>query len=784
MSSASPPARSTNLPTPLTSLVGRERELATLCDLLRRDYVRLLTLTGPGGVGKTRLALRLAENAAGDFPDGTWFVPLASIRDPALVPSAIAQALDVRETGHRSLLERIAHFLQGKDGLLILDNFEHVVASAPIVTELLSRCPSLTCVVTSRALLRVSGEHAFPVPPLPLPPAAHATTAERASMSPAVRLFVSRAQAARPDFSLTDANAAEVEAICRRLDGLPLAIELAAARARHFTPTELAGRLVAREGGSALHVLAGGLRDAPDRQQTLRYAIAWSYDLLDPQEQVLFRRLAVFVGGFTLEVAEAVANAASDAPIDVVEGIAALVDQSLLQQEEEGAGTSRYGMLETIRAFGLERLAAGGEGEEIRRRHAEWCLAVAERAGPHVKGPEAAIWLAALERDHANLRVALSWLLERGDGPRLVRLAGAFWPFWQEHAHYREGRQWLEVALGLGPDAPAADRLRALNGAGTLAWYQTDIVQARQWHEQALALAREVGDRQIEAFSLSNLGAQAAELGEHDQAVASFEAGLALARAIGDCDTMISALHNLAYASWMRGEYAVAADRFGEALTLAREHGRVWLMPTALNGIGFATVDLGDYRRATASFHEALASGSARGNLGDIIDTLEGLAKVGAATGQVGPAVRLFGAADALRAEIARPQAPTEIAYFAPVLNALRDALGATAFAAAWAGGRALSPQEAMEEALAVQAEPAEMTTETVEKRLAAAHGLSARELEVLRLVATGRSNREIGELLFISRTTAARHVANIFNKLNVASRAQAMAYAHQHGLD
>jgi predicted ATPase/DNA-binding CsgD family transcriptional regulator len=872
MSSASPPARSTNLPTPLTSLVGRERELATLCDLLRRDYVRLLTLTGPGGVGKTRLALRLAENAAGDFPDGTWFVPLASIRDPALVPSAIAQALDVRETGHRSLLERIAHFLQGKDGLLILDNFEHVVASAPIVTELLSRCPSLTCVVTSRALLRVSGEHAFPVPPLPLPPAAHATTAERASMSPAVRLFVSRAQAARPDFSLTDANAAEVEAICRRLDGLPLAIELAAARARHFTPTELAGRLVAREGGSALHVLAGGLRDAPDRQQTLRYAIAWSYDLLDPQEQVLFRRLAVFVGGFTLEVAEAVANAASDAPIDVVEGIAALVDQSLLQQEEEGAGTSRYGMLETVREFALEQLAASGEEAAVHSAHAAYFLALAERAAPLLAGEQQQAWLGHLQVEHANLRVALARSEHTGDVNGALRLAAALWPFWHRRGYWEEGRGWLARLLALA--APVDDvertvRAMALTGAGWLAHYFRELGQndfaaaqaaleegreryrrlgrtdgvvevlvgqswvaqslgeyqrAAELCEEALALSRTLGDHVRIAESLCNLSRATRELGEYARARVLAHEALVLHEAVGHrggkaiallvlgsvardlgepadvrvrCEESLAifrelgdpfgeglSLHNLAVAAYREGNLGLAHTLCEESLAIFRRLDVRGAMAEVLASLGPILDAAGEPELALAALTEALELAWRVGPGKVVAASLEGIAKVAAGQTQELAAIELAGSAAALRAQIAVPVPPNWRADLEQTLATTRATLGEEAFAVAWEQGYERPLPDVIAAAVEVRIiSPARISRTMDVLEIDRPSGLSPRELDVLRLLVAGKTDREIAETLFISPRTASKHVGAILAKLDVASRGDAAVFTVRHGL-
>jgi predicted ATPase len=614
MSRASSSDRSTTLPTQLTSLIGREREVATLCDLLQRHDLRLLTLTGPGGVGKTRLALRVTEAAAQDFPDGIWFVPLAAIRDPALILSAIAQALDVREAGHRSLLERIVAFLQGKDALLILDNFEHVIESAPLLSELLSRCRDLMCLVTSRAVLRLSGEHAFPVPPLPLPPVAHATTAERASLSPAVRLFVSRAQAARQDFRLTDANAAAVEAICRRLDGLPLAIELAAARARHLTPTELAGRLVAQEGGSALHVLAGGPRDAPDRQQTLRYAIAWSYDLLAPVEQALFRRLAVFVGGFTLEAAEAVANTAGEAAIDVIDGIAVLVDQSLLQPEVSG-GVSRYGMLETVREFALEQLAASGEEEAVHNAHAAYFLALAERAAPLLHGAQQQEWLERLQVEHANLRIVLARSEESGDVTSALRLAAALWRFWHRRGYWREGRGWLVRLLALSEavaDVELTVRATALTGAGWLAHYlrelgQNDFAAAQAALEEGREHYRRLGrtDGLVEVLEGQSWIAQS--LGENRRSAELCEEALALSRTLGDHVRIAESLCNLSRATRELGEYARARVLAHEALGLHETVGHRGGKAIALLVLGDVARDLGEPADARARCEESLA---------------------------------------------------------------------------------------------------------------------------------------------------------------------------------
>jgi predicted ATPase/class 3 adenylate cyclase len=564
-------SRSASLPVQPTPLIGREQEVVITGQLLRREDVRLVTLTGPGGTGKTRLGIQVAAGLSDVFADGVYFVSLAPISDPMLVLPAIAKTLGIRDGVGQSLSARLAEVLLKKQVLLLLDNFEQVVGAAPQVADLLSTCPQLKVLVTSREVLHVRAEHEFAVPPLELPDPAHLSELAAIARAPSVALFLQRAQAVKPEFRLTITNARAVAEICVRLDGLPLAIELAAARMKLLSPQVLLTRL-----GRRLAMLTGGSRDVPARQQTLRNTIEWSYQLLNAWEQRLFRRLSVFVGGCTLLAAEAVCTLPDDGEGEVLDGVASLIDKSLLKRVEragEGSEEPRLLMLETIREYGLEVLAARGEEEAARRAHADYFMQFAEEAEPALKGPQLVMWLERLEREHDNLRAALQWALEGGRAEMALRLGTALERFWVVRGYRNEGRAFLERALAGSAGVAADVRAKALIAAARLAFIQSNYDQGEAFAQESLALFRELGDRRGVALSLDRLGMAAWRRGDFSAARVLMEEDLALFREVGDQDRVAWSLFTLGLLNSKQGEYTRACDLFEESLALFRKLG-------------------------------------------------------------------------------------------------------------------------------------------------------------------------------------------------------------------
>ena len=731
--------RPTNFPIQRTGFVGREKEIAAAKKLLLRQDVRLVTVTGPGGIGKTRLAVQVAGGLVERFPGGTHFVSLSSLSDPGLIASVIVQTLGIREAGGQSPLEILKEHLRDSlraPMLLLLDSFEHLIQAAPTVAEILAAGHHLKIMVTSRAALHVYGEHEFPVPPLALPDLRSIPSVEVLTQYPAVALFVQRAVAVKPDFEINRENALAVSEICARLDGLPLAIELAAARVKVLSPSSMRTRLTSR-----LQLSTGGARDMPHRQQTLRATIDWSYDLLSLAEQKLFRRLSVFVGGCNLEGAEAVCDTKGDLDLDLLDGMASMVDKSLVQQVEPEKGESRFGMLQTIREYALEKLEASGEQASTRRSHAAYCLVLAEEAAAEQCGVEDAEWLERFAFEHDNFRAGLDWLTETGDAEWGLRLGAALFRFWEAREYLAEGRDRLGKLLKLaGAAAPTKVRARALSAAGVLATGQRDhasgaalfgesldimrllcdqqgvaaslnslavvarargdISVARSLLEESLVLWKELGDQKAVAGCLSNLANIVKLQGDNTHARALYAQCLSIFRGLGDRTGVAWSMDYQGDVARDQGDTAAARTLYEQGLAIFRELDDRWGIAGTLADLGSLAREEGNYPGAQSMYRESIKLFRELDYKRGIARVLECFACAAAAQLQAERTLRLAGAAAALRQNIGAPLTPGEQTRLEASLQLARQALTETAGVMAWSEGGALPVEKAVEEVL------------------------------------------------------------------------------------
>ncbi len=784
-----------------SSFFGRDRDVQSLESMLADPTVRSITITGPSGAGKSRLAAQLYAGARTSFADGAVFVPLSAVRDPELVLLFLARALDLRDDRDIPVLDQLQERLDGHRILLVLDGFEHVLDASRAITELLSRARGPVVLCTSRSPLRITAEREYLLPPLPLPDK-HASL-EELKTNPAIALFVDRARAVRNAFELTPENAETVAEICRRLDGLPLAIELAAARTKVLSPQALLARLSNR-----LQLLTGGPRDVPLRLQTMRDAIAWSYDLLSPKHRAVFRHLSVFAGGFDLREATAVerASIASDErtemddgsdTLDVFEAIASLVDCSMVLADRSAGAEIRFVVLETLREFGLEQLEAAGERDHYQRQHATVYSRLVRDADERIWGPESYRWIERLQLEHDNLRAALEWSLAQ-EPTIALQLAGRLWWFWQSRGHLGEGRRWIQQAMQAAPYAASHERLQAAFGGGFLAVMQGDPHAALPYLAQCQQIAADMNARDpetmgqlafMESFILGGKG-------EHTDAAAVARRSLAAFEASNAAPRIPFAHNRLGIELAAIGEHTEGETHFQRAWELWCEQGNEWGEVTALINLAVAARNRGDYVKAAADLTRCLEPAHRQGDPWGEAETRLTLAGLAALLGEETLSIRFQGAAERIRQVIGLRLQD----YIDPSLvgsGSIEERMQDPAFASAWKEGQAASIAQLVAWAnelqhIAISGKPARSAPaqdppapRPVASRYtgASASILSPRELEVLRLMAEGLSSREIGDRLFISPRTATTHVANIFSKLGVDSRASAVTAGFRLGL-
>jgi non-specific serine/threonine protein kinase len=755
------------LPAPVTRLFGRDDAIEEVCELLTR--ARLVTLTGPGGIGKTQLALAAAHRLSGRFTDGVLLVELATVISPDLVLPTIATAFGLWEATSELPEQRLKGFIADRHLLLVLDNAEHLLGAAPDIAALLAACAQLRIMVTSRSPLRLRGEHVFTVSTLVTPPDRQSLPITTLAGYSAIQLFVEQARASDTSFAMTDANAETIVAICNRLDGLPLALELAAARVQVLTPDALLARL-----DQQLTLLTGGPRDQPVRLRTMRNAIAWSYDLLDDGQQTLFRRLAVFSGGWTLDAANAVCQPENE----VLEAMSSLIVSSLVRRIADPVGEDRFFMLEPIRQFALEQLVASGEIDAVRSRHADVFLALAEEAAPYLDWRGQPVWMNRLDREHDNFRAALAWLLARGDAERGLPLIAALSWFWNIRGFFLQTQTLAQAFLNLpGASGRTAARGRALGALAYPLYFLGDYAQAKALGEEALAINDETGDRAGRVRILMPLMMTAFETGDVRYHLRLANDLLTTARALGDQDNVARALTNLGKGALRDGDSRQARALSTEALELARRLENQGATALALITLGEVYFREGDLARAAANFRDSLIIDVDINKQYAIADGLERLAFVARACAQWQRSARLHAAAAARRAVIGVIVPASRRAASEADIAAIRAELGDEQFQSAWGSGHSMSLADAVAYALTTAPEQAAAQPP-------AAGNLSPRECDVLRLIAAGQSNKEIAADLYLSVRTVERHITNLYAKIGARGKADATAWALRHGID